>query len=489
MTESTENQETEATIPQAMKEAWENTLMGVEKLIRPQYFQSFILTIQLMQAKENTLVLGFPERFYRDWVYDHYSGLIQEKFDEASNHLFKLEFSVETRPHIHTEKSSRILPPLDDNSRIQAAVPIPSATISAASTVQKGPRTALSANSTLNVKYGFETFVVGSSNQFAHAAAFQVSETPGRHYNPLFIYGDVGLGKTHLLNAVGLKIQEKFPSMRVHYTTFEKFTNHMIESIRFEKMEEFRERYRKNVDVLIIDDIQFISGKERTQEEFFHTFNALYEHHKQIVLSSDRPPREIEGLEDRLRSRFEMGLIVDISPPEMETRVAIIFKKAEVDGINISHDVAFHLAKMFRSNIRELEGALLKLSAFASITSSEITLDLAKKVLKEETTEFAQFHYDPEEIMKAVAKFYQVSLADIRSERKNRQLALPRQLAMYLCRKYSHLSLPDIGQLFGGKNHTTVLHAIRKISKASSTDPLLKDSMSKLESSLRDATA
>lgn len=481
MLESTENHE----IPEAMRNAWDRTLKELENVIRPQFFQSFILTIKLMQARENTLVLGFPEKFYRDWVHDHYSATIQEKFDESCGQLFKLEFAIEPRNSHRVELRSSVLPPLDDNSRVASATPIPSVPVMP---VTKASRSNLSANSTLNVKYGFETFVVGTSNQFAHAAAFQVSEMPGRHYNPLFIYGDVGLGKTHLLNAVGLKIQEKFPSLRVHYTTFEKFTNHMIESIRFEKMEEFRERYRKSVDVLIIDDIQFISGKERTQEEFFHTFNALYEHHKQIVLSSDRPPREIEGLEDRLRSRFEMGLIVDISPPEMETRVAIIFKKAEMDGINISHDVAFHLAKLYRANIRELEGALLKLSAFASLTSSEISLDLAKRVLKEESPEFAQFHYDPEEIMKAVARHYQVSLADLKSDRKNRQLALPRQLAMYLCRKYSHLSLPDIGNLFGGKNHTTVLHAIRKISKTTGTDPMLKDSMSKLEAGLRETS-
>lgn len=482
MSESTENQE----IPEAMRRAWERTLKELENVIRPQFFQSFILTIKLLQAKDNTLVLGFPEKFYRDWVHDHYSVTIQEKFDEACGHVYKLEFAIEPRTSTRADHRSALLPPLDENSRALASTPI-AAPISIPP-VKASNRPTLSANSALNSKYGFETFVVGSSNQFAHAAAFQVSEMPGKHYNPLFIYGDVGLGKTHLLNAIGLKIQEKFPSLRVHYTTFEKFMNHMIESIRFQKTSEFRERYRKNVDVLIIDDIQFISGKESTQEEFFHTFNALYEDQKQIVLSSDRPPRDIEGLEDRLRSRFEMGLTVDVSAPEMETRVAIIFKKAETDGINISHDVAFHLAKIYRSNIRELEGALLKLSAFASITSSEISLELAKKVLKDEAPEFAQFHYDPEEIMKEVARHYQVSLADLRSDRKNRQLALPRQVAMCLCRKYSHLSLPDIGNLFGGKNHTTVLHAIRKITKLSGSDPMLKDSMSKLEAGLKETS-
>ncbi|MBN8553847.1 MAG: chromosomal replication initiator protein DnaA [Deltaproteobacteria bacterium] len=502
MTEFLENQESVETIPlegretaselggepdngisDEMRIAWDKTLQSIEKIVRPQYFQSFILTIKLLKSKDNILVLGFPDRFYRDWVYDHYSVLIQERFDEASHHLFKLEFEVETKPTIPASlmeiKAKAPSLPLEE-IRPKPSLVIPPS---------KNLKGSLSANAVLNTKYGFETFVVGTSNQFAHAASFLVAEAPGRHYNPLFIYGDVGLGKTHLLNAIGLKILEKFPTTRVHYTTFEKFTNHMIESIRFEKMEEFRDRYRKNCDVLIIDDIQFISGKERTQEEFFHTFNALYEHHKQIVLSSDRPPKEIEGLEDRLRSRFEMGLIVDIQAPEMETRVAIIFKKAELDGIQISQDVAFFLAKIYRSNIRELEGAMLKLSAFASLTGSEINLELAKKVLKEEPVEMNQFHRDPEEIMKLVARQYQVSLEDLRSERKNRQLAIPRQLAMYLCRKYTHLSLPDIGTLFGGKNHTTVLHAIRRISKVQGTDPLLKESIAKLETSLKQVSA
>ncbi len=475
MTEFRENQEREGSIPEAMASAWSVTLQSLEKIIRPQYFQSFILTIRLIGTRNNTLVLGFPDRFTRDWVYDHYSTLIQEKFDEAADHKLALEFTIEQRAHAQTEvPKPAIFPPID-NHPVESSV----------EQAKTGPTKALSANANLNPKYGFETFVVGSSNQFAHAAAFKVSEAPGKHYNPLFIYGDVGLGKTHLLNAIALNIQEKFPQHRIHYTTFEKFTNHMIESIRFEKMEEFRERYRKSCDVLIIDDIQFISGKERTQEEFFHTFNSLYEHQKQIVLSSDRQPKEIEGLEDRLRSRFEMGLIVDIQAPEIETRVAIVFKKAEMNKINITHEVAFYLANIFKSNIRELEGALLKLTAYASLTGQEISLELAKKVLKKDSDDQNIGNLDPEEIMKLVAKQFQVTLMDLKSERKNRQLAVPRQIAMYLCRKHSHLSLPDIGTLFGGKNHTTVLHAVRRIGKLQNSDNLLKDSIAKIEGNLQ----
>lgn len=474
-----ENQGEEQLIPTAMREAWERTLKTMEVLVRPQYFQSFILTVRLAGAKENTLVLGFPDRFSRDWVYDHYSTLIEEKFEESCGGAFQLEFTVEQK---------RVIPHQRPLARPQAPI-IPSSTKRPGLVNGKTGSTVLSSETLLNTKYGFETFVVGASNQFAHAASFTVTEAPGKHYNPLFIYGDVGLGKTHLLNAIGLKIQERFPQLRVHYTTFEKFTNHMIESIRFEKMEEFRDRYRRNCDVLIIDDIQFISGKERTQEEFFHTFNALYEHQKQIVLSSDRAPKDIQGLEDRLRSRFEMGLIVDIQPPEMETRVAIVFKKAESDGINLSEEVAFLLAKMYRSNIRELEGALLKLSAFASLTGSEISTELAKQVLKPETQDGAPVLRDPEEIMKLVARQYKLTISDLKSEKKTRELATPRQLAMFLCRKYTSLSLPDIGTLFGGKNHTTVLHAVRRIGRMQDSDPFLRESLGKIEVQIRDMTA
>ena len=463
-------------ISSEMKACWDRTLKAIESLVRPQYFQSFILTIRLVRSKENTLVLGFSDRFSRDWVHDHYSTLIQEKFDEESNKRFQLEFIVE---------SKRSAPVLSRPAR-QPMLPSSVTQRSAATSTRSKAGSSLSAETVLNGKYGFETYVLGTSNQFAHAASFTVAEAPGKHYNPLFLYGDVGLGKTHLLNAIGLKIHEKLPQLRVHYTTFEKFTNHMIESIRIEKMEEFRDRYRRNCDVLIIDDIQFISGKERTQAEFFHTFNALYEHQKQIVLSSDRAPKDIQGLEDRLRSRFEMGLIVDIQPPEIETRVAIVSKKAESDSIKLPEEVAFYLAKIFKSNIRELEGALLKLSAFASLSGSEISLELAKQVLKPEHQSDSSVYKDPEEIMKLVARQFSLSLADLKSDKRNRELSTPRQLAMYLCRKFSNLSLPDIGTLFGGKNHTTVLHAVRRMGRLQSTDPLLRESLAKIESEIRD---
>jgi chromosomal replication initiator protein len=473
MKESVENQEAPGPVTPEMQSAWEKASSMIEKSTRPQYFQTFMPRIKLVGSRGQTLLLGFSDKFLRNWVYDHFSNHIQEIFDEASQARYKLEFVV--APDLFTTETAKPRTSVTVEEMAKRSV-------LNAPGIKAPALKAPTGTSQLNPKYGFETFVVGASNQFAHAACFAAAEAPGRQYNPLFIYGDVGLGKTHLMNAIGLKIQEKFPGSRVHYTTFEKFTNHMIESIRFGRMEEFRERYRKNCDVLVIDDIQFISGKERVQEEFFHTFNSLYEHQKQIVLSSDRPPTQIEGLEDRLRSRFEMGLIVDIKAPEMETRVAIVIKKAEMDGIDISNDVAFFLARMFRANIRELEGALIKLSAYASLTGSEINLDLCKKVLQHDLPDIdGGFQRDPEEILRLVAKEFQISVADLKSERKNRQLAVPRQLAMYLCRKYTHLSLPDIGTLFGGKNHTTVLHAIRKIDKTKSSEPMLKDGLHRLE--------
>lgn len=476
MPSTKDNQGSEQVIPEEMKTSWKEALKSVEKLVRPQYFNTFILSIRLVRADQNTLVLGFPDRFVRHWVKDHYANLIQEKFEEASQSKYQLEFSGDFQAKSSPQKPSRPL----------VASPISIESLRKSAQSSRSGKRSLGAETLLNSKYSFETFVVGASNQFAHAASFTVAEAPGRHYNPLFIYGGVGLGKTHLLNAIGLKIQEKSPQLKVHYTSFEKFTNHMIESIRFEKMEEFRDRYRKSCDVLIIDDIQFISGKERTQEEFFHTFNALYEHQKQIVLSSDREVSEIQGLEDRLRSRFEMGLIVDIQPPEMETRVAIVFKKAESDGIKINEEVAFLLAKMVKSNIRELEGALLKLSAYASLTGSEISPALVHQVLKPETQEGNPINKDPEEIMKLVSRQYKISLNDLKSEKKTREYSTPRQLAMFLCRKYSSLSLPDIGTLFGGKNHTTVLHAVRRIGKLQQSDPFLQQSLMKIESEIKD---
>ncbi|MFC2074946.1 chromosomal replication initiator protein DnaA, partial [Bdellovibrionota bacterium] len=325
----------------------------------------------------------------------------------------------------------------------------------------------------LNPKYNFDTFVVGSSNQFAHAAAYAVAEQPGKAYNPLFIFGGVGLGKTHLLNAIGNHILKKNPAKRIFYVSSEKFMNELINSIRYEKMEQFRKKYRDSIDVLLMDDIQFIAGKERTMEEFFHTFNSLYGSRKQIVVTSDKFPKDIEGLEERLRTRFGWGLIADIQAPEMETRVAILKNKAEIDDIYLPDDVAIFLASNIKSNIRELEGSLIRIGAFSSLTGMEISVDLTKEVLKNIIKD-KEREVTIESIQKAVVHFFDIKLADMRGKKKLRVLSVPRQIAMYLCREYTEKSFPDIGKAFGGKDHSTVIHAVNKIERALKEDLTLK---------------
>ena len=324
----------------------------------------------------------------------------------------------------------------------------------------------------LDRKYTFSTFVVGPSNQFAHASAMAVAQAPGRVYNPLFIYSGVGLGKTHLVNAIGHYIQSQNPRAKVAYVSSEEFTNELITHISRQKMEDFRQKFR-NLDVLIVDDIQFISGKERTVEEFFHTFNTLREAHKQVVLTSDRQPKEIPQIEDRLRSRFEAGLIADIQSPDLETRVAILKKKADVQNIRLPDDVAKHLAAVLKNNIRELEGGLMRLGAIASLTNTEITVEMAKNELKH-LIDTREKMITNEVIQKLVAESFGVKMSDLKSKRRTKNVVLPRQVAMYLCRMLANSSLPEIGQFFGGKDHSTVIHAIKTIEEKKEKDSELK---------------
>ncbi len=314
----------------------------------------------------------------------------------------------------------------------------------------------------LNNKYTFETFVVGNSNRFAHAASLAVADSPSKAYNPLFIYGGVGLGKTHLMHAIGHLINENNSNLRVVYVTSEKFINELISAIKDDKNIEFRNKYR-NVDVLLIDDVQFIAGKERTQEEFFHTFNTLHESNKQIILSSDRPPKEIKTLEERLCSRFEWGLIADIQPPDYETRIAILRKKADVDKLNIPNEILIYIATKIKSNIRELEGALLRVVAYTNLTNSVVTLDLAKEALKDLINSKNPRSITIEYIQETIANYFDLDMETLKSQRRTKNIAFPRQIAMYLCRKLTDLSLPKIGENFGGRDHTTVIHAYEKI--------------------------
>ena len=330
--------------------------------------------------------------------------------------------------------------------------------------------------SMLNPKYKFDSFVIGNSNRFAHAACLAVAEAPAKAYNPLFIYGGVGLGKTHLMHAIGHYILQNNPKAKVVYVSSEKFTNELINSIKDDKNEEFRTKYR-NVDVLLIDDVQFIGGKERTQEEFFHTFNTLHENNKQIILSSDRPPKEIPTLEDRLRSRFEWGLIADIQPPDFETRIAILKKKADVENLNIPNEVMVYIATKIKSNIRELEGALIRIVAFSSLTNKEISVDLASEALKDIISNKQSRQVTIELIQDIVANYYNLRIEDFKSARRTRNIAYPRQIAMYLCRKLTDMSLPKIGEEFGGRDHTTVIHAYEKISAGLKKDESLKNAI------------
>jgi chromosomal replication initiator protein len=330
----------------------------------------------------------------------------------------------------------------------------------------------------LNPKYTFKSFVVGAGNQFAHAACMAVAEQPAKAYNPLFLYGGVGLGKTHLLNAIGNYLAER-SDLRIAYLTTEQFTNEVINSIRYDKMIDLRKRYR-NVDMLMIDDIQFLAGKERTQEEFFHTFNTLYEAHKQIVLSSDRFPKDMPDIEERLRSRFEWGLIADLQPPDVETRIAILRKKSEDERIALPEDVIHFLATTMKNNIRELEGSLVRVGAYSSLTGQTITLDMAKNVLRDLIGDKKKI-VSIEDIQEAVGSKYHLKIADLKSRRRSKTLVHPRQIAMYLCRELTDASFPEIGRQFGGKDHTTIIHACRQITKAKEADSTLHTTLEGLK--------
>ena len=338
----------------------------------------------------------------------------------------------------------------------------------------------------LNPKYVFDSFVVGNSNRMAHAASLAVAESPAQAYNPLFLYGNSGLGKTHLMHSIGHFILDRNPQAKVLYVTSETFTNELINSIQNNKNEEFRNKYR-NIDVLMIDDIQFISKKEGTQEEFFHTFNALYESNKQIIISSDRPPKEIKTLEDRLRSRFEWGLIADVQPPDYETRIAILKKKAERDNLTVPDDVMAYIAKNIASNIRELEGALTRIVAFATLTNQDISIALAENSLKDIFSENSATPLTPELIQQVVAEYYNIRVEDIQGSKKPKNIAFPRQVSMYLCRKLLDISLPKIGESFGGRDHTTVIYAISKIEKQLESDEGLQKTVHALEKEIKES--
>ncbi len=444
------------TIDAGMSKLWEDTLTHLELNLSSQHFSTWIKPLKLVKVEQGMVYLEVPNRFVLDWVKDNYSKLIQKILEELSAVSYQLQFSVTGQARDGLPRSSEIpaTPALPVNNQQKAVN---------------------SADLNLNRKYTFEEFVSGSSNQFAYAAAMAVANNPATTYNPLFIYGAVGLGKTHMVNAIGNAILKKSPQMRICYYTSEKFMNELINSLRYNRMDEFRNKFR-SMDVLLIDDIQFIAGKERTQEEFFHTFNALYESHKQIIVTSDKFPKDIPGLEERLRSRFEWGLIADIQPPDVETKLAILKMKAEQNSIKLPEEVALFLANSVCSNVRELEGYLIRIGAYASLTSTPVSLEMAREVLKDILVERNK-ELTVEEIVKRVSSHFNIKISDIKSAKRLKAVVLPRQIAMYISRQLTSSSYPEIGERFGGKDHSTIIHAIRKIERLMEEDFQLRSTI------------
>ncbi len=448
-----------------MSKLWDDTLAHLELNLSPQHFSTWIKPLKLVKIEQDMVYLEVPNRFVLDWVKENYSKLIQKNLSDLSAISYRLHFDVSNQPREDLPRTSQI-----------GVIPTP---VETKQNIVKNPH---SADLNLNRKYTFEEFVSGSSNQFAYAAAMAVANNPATTYNPLFIYGGVGLGKTHLVNAIGNAILKKTPQMRICYYTSEKFMNELINSLRYNRMDEFRNKFR-SMDILLIDDIQFIAGKERTQEEFFHTFNALYESHKQIIVTSDKFPKDIPGLEERLRSRFEWGLIADIQAPDVETKLAILKMKAEQNSIKLPEDVALFLANSICNNVRELEGYLIRIGAYASLTSIPISLEMARDVLKDILIEKNR-ELTVEEILKKVSLHFNIKVSDIKSAKRLKAVVLPRQIAMYISRQLTSSSYPEIGERFGGKDHSTIIHAIRKIEKLIEEDFQLKTTIENLKKEL-----
>ncbi|MHC1719086.1 MAG: chromosomal replication initiator protein DnaA [Clostridiaceae bacterium] len=439
-----------------LEEIWEKTINLLKGEITEVSYNTWIKSILPISMDNTSIKLGVPNDFTKGILSSRYKGLIENSLKMITSKKYNINFVISSEDVEETAKEQ-------------------------ASSQKKSGRTISASNeemptTTLNPKYTFDSFVIGNSNRFAHAASLAVAESPAKAYNPLFIYGGVGLGKTHLMHAIGHFILKHNPKSKVVYVSSEKFTNDLINSIKDDRNVEFRNKYR-NIDVLLIDDIQFIAGKESTQEEFFHTFNDLHEADKQIILSSDRPPKEIPTLEDRLRSRFEWGLIADIQPPDFETRMAILKKKADVDTLNIPNEVLVYIASNIKSNIRELEGALIRIVAFSSLTNKEISVDLATEALKDIISGKQSKQITVDLIQEVVANYYSLRIEDFKSSRRTRNVAFPRQIAMYLARKITDMSLPKIGEAFGGRDHTTVIHAYEKISDQLKTNEQLQNAI------------
>jgi chromosomal replication initiator protein len=439
---------------------WDQVLARIEtKINRHSYYTWFKSTSYVDETAE-ILRVRVPNTLFRDWLAKHYSGVITEALGDVGRRGTTLEFVT------------------DEGTATTLAAP--GGSVAPPPEPREAPSTELAG---LNPRYTFDMFIVGPSNQFAHAACRAVAEAPSRSYNPLFIYGGVGLGKTHLMHAIGHYVLQFQRNLTLTYISLERFMNEMINALRYDRILDFRERYR-SVDVLLVDDIQFLAGKEGTQTEFFHTFNALYDAQKQIVISSDCPPHEISQLEERLRSRFEWGLIADIQSPDLETKVAILKRKAETEGVPLPDNVALYIAAKIKSNVRELEGSLIRLIAYASLTGHEISLPLAQDVLKN-ILDHDERAITIEIIQKFVSDYYQLKFADLKSRNNAKSVVAPRQIAMYLCKKLTNASLPQIGRSFGGKHHSTVIHSVRKVEELRQHDGEFDNLINNLMASFR----
>jgi chromosomal replication initiator protein len=444
-----------------LESIWSESINIIKDKVSQQNFETWIGPIKIASIEEQNIYLSVPNKFFKDWIIENYLPIISDALSNTMGTLVNVNFVV-------------------------TKLAVSTSSVQSEEKKKKGKKriTARRLHPSLNPNYSFDRFIVGPSNQFAHAAAVSVAEQPASNYNPLFIYGGVGLGKTHLVNSIGLHTYSLYADKSVLYVSAEQFMNELINSIRYDKMPNFREKFRK-IDFLLIDDIQFIAGKERTQEEFFHTFNTLHDSGKQIVVTSDKFPKDIPNLEGRLRSRFEWGLIADIQPPEIETRIAIVEKKAQENNMNIPSDVSHYVATVADSNIRELEGILTRIAAYSSLTGREINIDVVKEVVKNLLKQRKGKKITVDEIIKTIASKFNLKASDIKSQKKNKNFILPRQITMYLSRKLTSLSFPDIGTRIGGRDHSTVIYSANKVKKIINQDADVKRIVEEIEETLQ----
>lgn len=441
---------------------WADLLTQFKQELPPQVFNTWFKPIRLTSSTKDSVTVEVPNQLYQDWFHKHYLDRIKASLEDIYNNPVQVNFSLATEDTTSDQFSKEALPKTPPPAR-------PSISYK---------------DKMLNTKYTFENFVVGSSNRFAHAASIAVAQAPAKAYNPLFIYGGVGLGKTHLMHAIGQHILKDAPAVKIFYVSSESFTNELINAIQNRSTLKFRNKFR-GVDVLLIDDVHFLGGKEHSQEEFFHTFNTLYDAHKQIVLSSDRPPKEIANLEERLISRFEWGLITDLQPPDIETRIAILRKKAEMSNLVVPQDIILYIAEKIKVNIRKLEGALIRVVSNASLTGRELTVSLAEDVLQDLIISEQELLINVDSIQKKVAEYFDIRVADMKSKKRPRSIAFPRQIAMYLTRELTNHSLPEIGEVFGGRDHTTVMHACKLVEEQVNSDFNVKRVITVIKQRLR----